>query len=94
MAHALDLRIEHPVDGWFPADVNVGELEARMQDAFRRRERRVLHDYFVRGSEYSPQSLLYLIIGRDRGNGSIGSGLVATREIVDGVAIDYYCISC
>lgn len=92
MAHALDLEIEHPRGGWFPASVNIGELEARMQESFSRRGQRVLSGYFIKGSGFDPHNLLYLIVGRERTNGkSIGSGLVATRETMGDFEFDYYC---
>src|SRR3989338_6088340 len=92
MPHNLDLRIEHPIGGWFPADVKISQLEAVMQESFEKRSMVVVPEYFIRGSEYSPQNLLFMIFGRERTpSKDIGSGLITTQEIIDGIPIDYYC---
>ena len=88
----LELMIEYPNQNWFPADINIGQLEAVMQEAFRRRDMAVVPEYFVKGSEFAPQNLLYFVFGRGKNGGkNVEGGVVATGENIDGRDVAYLC---
>lgn len=77
--------------GLFPNEIPVSHLESGMQESFASLGKYVINGYFVKGSEYYPKNLDFVIYATDEtNNGALAGGLIATREKIDGFEFIYH----
>jgi len=80
------------VDGDFPEDLDLGELETLLNDSFGIRGMELVQGYFKKGSPNYPSDVSFLVLTQDtgqEGNPYVGILLAETKE-AEGIRFDYY----
>jgi len=67
----------------FPDDINLSELENKIQGSFKIKGEKVIDGYFDEESEYYPKNLLFFIFARNKKNDGLIGGVVATSEEIN-----------
>ncbi|HJN57030.1 MAG TPA: GNAT family N-acetyltransferase [Candidatus Woesearchaeota archaeon] len=74
----------------FPDDINLSELENKIQGSFKIKGEKVIDGYFDEESEYYPKNLLFFIFARNKKNDGLIGGVVATSEEINDFKFTYY----
>ena len=87
---SVNLATVNGNNGWFPPEVNLGELEKLVQESFATIGRMVVHEYFIQGAELAPKDISFLVLGHETSTGQLASGLIAREYEFQGIRFMCY----